>query len=147
MEGDETEERLTHLTDTSIIKVLTGPEINPKVWDYIKEKEVITVGRKNKLEQFCSYGIASHTNSWRNQVTSLDLRIEYKKEWFQELEQYLFMFRDIYGEVPNIWYEDILEKYPPQKGMYLPKKQNSKHLDSFINAEEVLGWYQEYSKK
>lgn len=147
MEGDETLERLTHLTEQSIIKVHTGRRMNSTLWDFLNDKEVITIARKNKLEQFCSWGVACHTNTWINKVSDSNLKIEYKEEWFKDLEQFLLQFRDMYGNKPDIWYEDMIEKYPPQKNMYLPIKQNFKYIENFINQDEILSWYEEYTKK
>jgi len=143
---ETTKKRLANLPEKSVFKVHTGKEISKSVWDFIKNKPIIFVERKNKLDQFTSLGLSYLSNVWTvydkpNKI----IKGTYKKEWFDDLAYRL----DQYEEKKNsfciekiYFYEDI--ENMPSNGK-LPIKQHNisieEKLNMFTNKKEFLGWY------
>mgnify|MGYP000453740896 CR=1 FL=1 len=62
----ETLERISGLPIKCIFKLHTGKEMSKHIWEYISDKPVILVKRKDILGQFISIGVGYTTNKWVN---------------------------------------------------------------------------------
>lgn len=138
--------RLEQLTDNVVFKVHAGKETSELVWNYIYEKNVILIERKNKLAQFVSLGHSYLSGVWTvyNKFNNIK-KGYYRKEWFDDL---CYRLDDLESRKSRLniehtyFYEDIATM--PNNGM-LPIKQHTDTVDTllnmFENKEEFLGWY------
>ena len=153
---EETLNRINLLPDKTIFKVLTYPA-SPIIWEFIRNKKLILVERKDTLEQFISYGLAKSTRkwiSWAPNFNKLDtiVPIEYKQEWFDELAYELTNYTNkklnYFTNIDKIIYYEDLHLFK-QNGK-LPCKQNSgtneEKLNFFSNQTEFLDWYTDFIK-
>lgn len=152
MNGDETLARINTLTDKSIFKLHSGKEMSSHIWEYISDKKVVIIKRRDVFGQFLSYGIGYTTNKWvsfnKPGLNGLvdDKKIYYKKEWFDELAQRLIEFEDRDVTVAQThYYEDINTMTANGK---LPFKQNiGNKIEIFENKDEIIDWYNDFNTR
>ena len=125
------------------------------IFEYIKNKPVVVVQRKDVLGQFLSYGIGWTTNKWHHYVgkaTPLNGLIEnqkfyYEKKWFDDLSLRFALFNNVVQDLiveREVWFEelstwnnnDIMLRQNPQS--------NNEKLDLLTNKDEFLSWFNEF---
>jgi len=147
---NETLSRIRALTSDSVFKLHTGTEMSKHIWDYVKDKPIILVKRKDVFGQFLSFGIGHATNKWvsfrEKGNNGLTGKVDYKKEWFEDLENRLIEFKNKKLLVEKtIWFEDIPGMKPNGR---LPIKQNiGNKIDVFNNKDEVIEWFEDFSRR
>lgn len=146
----ETLERISGLPSKCIFKLHTGKEMSKHIWEYISDKPVILVKRKDILGQFISIGVGYTTNKWVNFKAKNTNGLQtgqtfyYKKEWFDDLAERIMSLQSIENTLlleRTIWFED-LDQFKPNGE--LPTRQNSLPNDVKLqyieNKEEFLSW-------
>lgn len=144
--NETTDTRLKSLQEKSVLKIHTGKETADEVWNFIQNRKIIFVERKDKLDQFTSLGLSYLSDIW----TVYDKPNEfvkgyYKKEWFDDLAYRLDQYyekKDILNVDKVYFYEDIPKI---KRNGVLPIKQHplniEQKLNMFTNREQFLEWY------
>ena len=162
---DITTERLAENHDKHIIKIITGNEVDSRVWDWLKESNapVTILKRKNIERQILSYGASCMSNVWAtfekhafilstgyesrplSDIPSF-LKGMYKREWFDKIVERIKMldYLETVLNVENVlYYEDIIQ-LEHDKTERIPTIQNNCDdkalLNFFVNKKNVEQW-------
>lgn len=156
----ETKKRIKEdLTKLSVFKLHPGPEMSKHIFDYIKNRPVIVVKRKDVLGQFISFGIGWTTNKWahwkssKHKNTTLnglsDKKFTYKKVWFDNLKLRYDMFKKEVKKLKvierEVWFEDLPNW--PINGDLMSRQSpqsNEEKLTWIDNQDEFLSWYNDF---
>lgn len=162
-EFDETTKRLQQNHETHIIKIITGKEVDIRVWNWlIKDKVPVTIlKRKNIKRQILSFGISCLNDVWvtfhqHAYLLSQNKKIpinevcyqsgEYKREWFDSIVYRIKMLEHLETElnVEDVCYYEDITKLQHTITNRIPTKQNN-HTDDelckfFTNYNQLNDW-------
>ena len=126
------------------------------IFEYIKNKPVVVVERKDVLGQFLSYGIGWTTNKWHHYVgktTPLNGLGEnqtfyYEKKWFDDLSLRLALFNNVVQDLiveREVWFEE-LSTWDSSNDIMLRQnpQSNDEKLELLTNKNEFLNWYNNF---
>tara|TARA_B100000700_G_C15049744_1_gene859693 strand:+ start:2611 stop:3282 length:672 start_codon:yes stop_codon:yes gene_type:complete len=147
-----------HLTQPSIFKLHPGPDMSNYIFEYIKNKPVIVVERKDVLGQFLSYGIGWTTNKWHHYVDKTtplnglnkNQTFYYEKKWFDDLSLRLALFNNVIQDLiieRKVWFEELPNWTNSNSVMLRQNPQsNDEKLELLTNKDEFLNWYNNFEK-
>ena len=145
-----------HLTQPSIFKLHPGPDMSNYIFEYIKNKPVVIVERKDILGQFLSYGIGWTTNKWHHYVgkdtplngLNKNQTFHYEKKWFDDLSLRLALFNNVVQDLiveRKVWFEDLPNWTNGNSVMLRQNPQsNEQKLELLTNKDELLSWYNNF---
>jgi hypothetical protein len=153
----ETLRRISLLPEKCVFKLHPGQEMSKHIWEFIADRPIIMVERKDILGQFISIGIGYHTNKWVSPNMGINglqagEKVEYKRVWFDDLAQRLIDMKELRNSliIERVIYHEqlpLLERSTSK----LPKKQNhgtnEDKLKNFTNSEELLIWYNNFMEE
>lgn len=134
-----------------------GPCMSEHVFDYILDKPIILVKRKDILGQFLSYGIGWTTRKWvcYNEKSKSYNGLEpsqkfyYQREWFDDMAIRLIdIDKRKFNVEKTIWFEDIPKFKVNGK---LPLKQNrisnTEKINLLTNSDQFMDWFLEFVER
>ena len=128
------------------------------IFEYIKNKPVIVVERKDVLGQFLSYGIGWTTNKWHHYVDKTtplnglnkNQTFYYEKKWFDDLSLRLALFNNVIQDLiieRKVWFEELPNWTNSNSVMLRQNPQsNDEKLELLTNKDEFLNWYNNFEK-
>lgn len=124
----------THLEVKPLVKIIPGL-CKSKYLNYFLENEIcIFLDRRNKLEQFLSYGIAKYTGAWSTHYHKT-IEVGALEFLYADFVYFKTTIDEFYKVAKDVtYYEDInFNKARIQKNSYNKEKL-------FSNFEEIEGW-------
>lgn len=168
----ETKKRISGLPSDYIFKMHSGPDMSKYIWDFVYQKPIVLVKRKDLLGQFISYGIgwttfkwywyphAGWNPKWKNDVVLLKTKcinglekgqtFNYKKVWFDDLVWRIEDLEKCENKLNierTVWFEDLPNW--PKNGEQLMRQNpqsNDEKLNLLKNKNEFLGWFKEWAE-
>ena len=152
----ETYKRINELPENYIFKMHSGPDMSKLIWEYVYNKPVILVKRKDLLGQFISYGIGWTTfkwyqyAGWKMPLAGLEegQTFDYKKEWFDNLVWRIEDLKKRENKLNierTVWFEELPDF--PNNGEIMIRqnpKSNDEKLELINNKEEFLNWFKDW---
>ena len=154
----ETQKRIRELPPDYIFKMHSGPDMSKYIWDFVYQRPIVLVKRKDLLGQFISYGIGWTTFKWywypdwkkNNGINGLEKgqTFNYKKEWFDNL---VWRIEDLKKRESKlniertVWFEELINF--PNNGEIMIRqnpKSNDEKLNIIENKDEFLKWFKDW---